>query len=198
MRGTGTIELVGIGEVKTYPIKTIPIEFPRVNKDGKEVKRKTEKTGTSKTFYEDDEGNRYDESEVFYLVGKKIISKVKRTEKISDFKVCDKMEIFDFMSDSYSVLDYNTTTQKNFEKIAKDNAIKFKIKSSSIGMKWDIAYVFKFNGHLVMFKGMGKISDGLKEFADMKQAESKSKTIKEEITIKAEDLNKEIEGIITI
>lgn len=136
---------------------------------------------------------------MFYLVGGKKVQKVNRTEKVNNFKVVDRMEVFDFLAEDYAVLDYSDTTYKNFlREVGEDKALKFVLKKSSVGYKFDVAFVFKFQNQLVMYSGMGTITEGLNQFKKMKQAEKKSKTISETIEIKSEEVEKEIANFIQI
>ena len=168
MRKTQALEIVGIGEVEIYPIKKSAIEFPKVNKDGIEVQRKTEGFSRGTSYYVDSTGNKFDESEVFYKLGDKKVQSVKRTEKVAKFDVIDKALLMgDFMSEDYAVLKCSDTTKENFDRVAKNSAIQFRIKSSSIGMKFDTAIIVKFKGHLIMYRGGGFVSEGIKEFDNM-------------------------------
>ena len=192
MRNTQSLEIVGIGDFKVYPIKTTRAEFEPINEQGEVLKSK--RIGEpSHLVYVDKTGKEYEKDEVFYLVGKNKVQKIERTAKVSAFKITDKEEVFDFLAEDYAILDYSDTTYKNFLKeIGEQKALKFVLKKSSTGLKFDVAFVFKFQNRLVMYSGMGSITNGIKEFLLMKQSESKSKTIKDTITIKCEDVAESI------
>jgi hypothetical protein len=188
MRNTQTLEIKDIGEVKLYPIKVARQEFKPINESGEELKSK--RIGeASHLIYVDKAEKEYEKENIFYLVGKNKVQKILRTEKVNAFKIVDKMEVFDFLAEDYAILDYSETTLKNFEREIGDKAIKFVIKKSSTGFKFDIAYIFKFQNRLIMYSGFGLISEGLKNFNLMKQTEKVSKTIKDTIEIKCEDLD---------
>lgn len=127
---------------------------------------------------------------MFYLIGGKKIQKISRTDKVKDFKITDREDVFDFIAEDYAILDYSDTTYKNFlREVGENKALKFVLKKSSVGFKMDIAFIFKFQNRLVMYSGMGTITQGLKEFMLIQQAEKKGKTIKDTIEIKCEELN---------
>ena len=197
MKNTQQIEIVNIGDFKIFPIKAERQEFKPINKDGEELKSK--RIGEpSHLFYVDKTGKEYTKDEVFYAIGNKKVQKISRTEKVNSFKIVEKLEVYDFLAESYSVLDYSDTTLKNFERDVGDKAVKFILKKSTTGFKFDVGYILKWNKKLIMISGFGTISEGIKEFTLMKNSEKKSKTIKETIEIKADELNKEIESFITI
>lgn len=192
MRKTNTFEIVGIGEFTRFPITRHKAEYKAINKEGVEVEKHRE--GTLTYYWVDNEGNKYSESEVFYAIGDKKVQKVKKTEKVSSYEVVDKTEVYDFLAEGFAVVDGTETTLRNFNRKVKENeALKFKIKLSSNGLKFDIAYILKWCGSLLMISGGGKISEGIKEFSLMKKTESKTKTLKQVIEVSADELEKEIE-----
>lgn len=191
MKNTQTFEIVGIGEVRTFPIKVERKRFPLVNKDGIEVTSKRSGESSHLVFVTAD-GNECEKNETFYLVGDKKVNTIARTSKVSKFEIVDREDISNFCSESQAILDYSDTTFKNFEREVGDKAIKFTLKKSSVGEKFDTAYIAKFQGHLVMWSGVGTISEGLKVFQLMKQTEKVTKQIKDTIEIKAEDIPLEL------
>lgn len=200
MRKTNEYEVCGLGNFQRFPIRKARQEFKVVNSEGKELIRNSE--GTRITFFTDDEGKRYEEKDVFYLLGNTKVQKVKRTEKIADFKIVDKLEVFDLANSTTSILDYSTTTLMNFEReIGTDKAVKFLVKLSSRGFKWCFAYILKYESRLIMIESDDGIlkSDGIKEFTLMKRTSEKSKTIINQVVeVKSEDLEKEITEIIKL
>jgi len=176
-------------------------EFPTITEDGKELTRKSE--GTRTTYWIDKEGNRYEESDVWYLIGKEKVQKVKRTEKVKSYEVVDKMEALNLANAKTSVLNYTETTLRNFEReVGMDKAIKFLDKQSSRGLKWVVAYIYRQEGRLVKRNSDDgiSVSDGIREFALMKkkQEKGKMKVINQVVEVKAEELEKEIATAIKL
>lgn len=195
MKKIQKIEVVGLGEIELYGLKPQQQEFKPVNEAGEELTKKTKEAGKYATYvYVDESDKEYSSDEVFYNVGGKIIQKVKKTEKINDFDIVEKSDILgDFMSDGYYICDCSETTLKNWDKeVGQDKAISFVLKKSSRGLKFHRAYVLKFQNHLVLFAGAGKISDGIKEFEKLKEnkkdVEVSISGLKDVVEVKAEEL----------
>lgn len=199
MRKINVIELIGLGEIKLYTLKPKEIEFEAVSKEGLRLEKKQKEKGTRGTYvWLDDKGKEYNNSEVFYSVGKSKVQKVKKTDKVN-FDIVEKIDFLgNFMSNSYYICDCNDTLLKRWDKEIGDKAITFPLHKSSVGLKFERAYVFKFMKHLILIAGRGNISEGIKEFETLKNSAKKSKMIKEVIEIPAEQLEKDIAQIIAV
>jgi len=197
MKSQNTIELVGIGNIKIYPIKAEQKEFEVVNKDLKPLKVKPTAEGKRKPrTYLDSEGKEYTEAEVGRNIGGKFVQKVKRTEKVSKMEIVDKTTIIgNFMSDGYFIVDGDETATINLDKqIGEDKALKFKYKSSSNGLKWRQAYLYRFQNAYCMDIGLGTKEEGLKSFNVQKEAVKQLEDLKEiVVTNTAEELENAIE-----
>jgi hypothetical protein len=75
----------------------------------------------------------------------------------------------------------------------KDKALKFKLKKSSRGFKFFMAYIFKIGSQLIMVSGIGNVKKAITEFSKMKKAGTEKTAIIQKVEIKASDLEKEIE-----
>lgn len=198
-RRTNHFEVVGLGEINLISINQKFPEFKPVSKEGKELTAKRE--GSLTYYWIDDEEKKYNESDVFYLVGDKKVQKIKKSEKIENFEIVDKTEILgNFMSDSYYICDVSDTLRKRWNKeIGEDKAITFIFKKSSRGLKFHRAFVFQFQSVLILVSGLGYVSEGIKEYTLMKKASEKAKkVINDVIEIKASDLEQEIGNLIKI
>lgn len=199
MRKTNTFEVKDIGEFSTYPIKQKSKEFKAVNQEGEEIKKEVKEKGNSAIYvWVDSKGNEYKEEKVFYDISGKKIQKINKTEKVNNYELCDREEIFDFVADSYYCLECNETTERNFNRVVKDKAIRFIFKKSSRGFKFSVAYITKYQKQLLMITGIGKISNGVNEFKKMKQAVGKKAVnkLKNVVEVKAEDLENEILAVM--
>lgn len=185
-------EIVGIGEFQEYPIKASGIKFTQVA-NGKEVAKKREGTGYT-YHYEDAEGNRYDEQDVFYKIGNTLVQEVPRTTKVqeNEFTIVDKLEFLELAETKTAMLRATETTKRNFENKIGDKALKFVKKDSTRGMEWNIAYVIKNFGKLMIVKGKGNIVKGIAEFDKILTMESQGKKAKQSIELPNDVITNEI------
>ena len=201
MKKTQSFEIETIGEFIKFPIRKAGQEFKVTNKEGEELKRQSE--GTRAYFWIDSKGNKYQENEVFRLIGNQKIQKVKRTEKAKVLGILDKIEITNLANVKTAILDYSETTLRNFlREIGEDKTAKCLLKDSSRGFKWYIGFIYKQEGRLLLAEtedGITK-SQAIREFTLMKEASKKSKVtqINQVIEIKSEDLEEEISNLIKI
>lgn len=193
MRKTRELEIIGIGKVKEYPVRTKRKKFKRVSEEGKEVKRKSE--GTKNYFWTDNEGKKYENDEIFYLIGDKKIQKVPKKEKVKNWEKVDKMKVMDLANVQTSILDCSETTLENFNREVGDKAIHFRDKKSSRGMKWVRSYIFKQKGRLIKVDSDGITREqGIKKFEEMGEKKGKVKSkVKNLVEVKSEDIEGELE-----
>lgn len=198
MRTQQKFQVVGIGSFDLISIKQKPIEFLRVNNEGKEVEKKVKEKGTRTTYmWVDEVGKEYQDKDIFYdVVGKKI-QKISRTEKVNNFEIVDKTEIYNLSETKTYILKCDETTRKNFDEKVKDSAIKIKgFKKSSVGMSFEIAYIYRSQKEILMITGLGNIGKAIKQFQKQKQADT-TKTISIDVVeIKCDEVENEIAGLI--
>ena len=102
MRKTQSLEIVGIGNFDVMPIKAEEQKFGECSKDGKPLKKTLRAKGTPIDYvWLDDEKKEYTKEQVFYDVVGNIIQEVKKTEKVKNFEICDKMTIYNLSESSY-------------------------------------------------------------------------------------------------
>ena len=193
MKRTNCIEIVGLGSVNVYPIKTEERDFELVNKDLKPLKKVMVEKNKQATYkYVDGEGKDFSKEEIGYNINGRFLQKVERTEKVSKYKLVDKTDIIgNFMSDGYFIVaSEDKTTQIHLEKeIGDSKAIEFVYKSSTIGFKWRKSYIMKFQNCFIMVMGVGKIEDGINEFNTQKTAIEQLEDLKEiVVSAKADDI----------
>lgn len=189
MRKTQSLEVVGIGNFDIYPIKAEEQKFNEVSQDGNLLKKVLVKKGIPAEYvWFDNDKKEYNKEKVYYDVVGNFVQEVKRTEKVKNFEIVDKTEIYNLSESSISVLNCDETTLLNFEEKIKDNAIRFNIKKSSRGFKWNKAYLFKMMGVLVLVSGLGDIKKAITEFKKNSQAKEEVNVIVQKVEIKAEDL----------
>ena len=195
MKKSNKIELVGVGTFDIYPIKTEEKQFRVVSKDLRPIKKVLVEKNKQATYkYFDDKGTEYNKEDIGFDVNGKFFQKVERTHKVTKYNIIDKTEIIgDFMSDGYFIIDGDDrTSQMNIEKeLGDEKAIEYTYKSSTNGMKWRKAYIFKSlnkKGY-VMIMGLGSISEGLEEFETQKEAVEDLEELKEiVVSAKADDI----------
>ncbi len=196
MRTQQKFQVVGIGNFDLISIKQKPIEFTRVNNEGKEVEKKVKEKGTRTIYmWVDELGKEYQDKDVFYdVVGKKI-QKISRTEKVNSFEIIDKTEIYNLSETKTYLLKCDETTRKNFDEKVKDSAIKIKgFKKSGVGMNFEIAYIYRSQNEILMITGLGNISKAIKQFKKQKQP---NKTISIDVVeVKSEEVENEIANLI--
>ena len=193
MRRTQSVEVIGIGNFDIYPIKAQEQKFNEVSKEGKPLKKVLVKKGISAEYkWLDEDKAEHNKEEVFFDVLGNYVQEVKRTEKVKNFEIVDKTEIYNLSESSISVLNCDETTQKLFDEKIKDSAIRFNIKKSSRGFKWNKAYILKMREVLVMVNGLGDIEKAITEFKDESIAKEEIDVIVQKVEMKAEDLEQQI------
>ena len=189
MRKTQSVEIIGIGNFDVMPIKSQEQKFGECSKDGKPLKKTLKAKGTPIDYvWLDEDKKEYQKEDVFYNVLGNFVQEIKKSEKIKNFEICDKMEIYNLSESSYSVLNCDETTTDIFNDKIKDKAIKFNLKKSSRGFKWVKAYILKLNGVLVMVSGLGDVKKAILEFAKNSQAEKEVVAIVQKVEMKADEL----------
>ena len=189
MRKTQSLEIIGIGNFDIFPIKSQEQKFGECNNEGKPLKKTLRAKGTPIDYvWLDEEKKEYEKDEVFFDVLGNYLQEVKKTEKVKNFEICDKMEIYNLSESSYSVLNCDETTTDIFNDKIKDKAIKFNLKKSSRGFKWVKAYILKFNEQLILVSGLGDLKKAILEFSKNSQAEKGIDMIVQKVEMKADEL----------
>jgi len=190
MRKTQSLEIIGIGNFDIFPIKAQEQKFNECSKDGKPLKKIKKTDGTPIEYiWLDDDKKEYTKDEVYFDVVGNFVQEVKKTEKVKNFEIVDKMEIYDLSESSYSVLNCDETTQSIFEeKIEGDKAIKFNLKKSSRGFSWKKAYILKFGNQLVLVSGLGNIKKAISEFKKNNETQKDIDVIVQKVEMKADEL----------
>jgi len=184
---TQSLEVVGIGKFDIFPIKPIEQKFQIITKQGIPLKKVLVKKGIPSEYkYIDKDKKEHSKDEVFYDILGNFVQSVKRTEKVKNFEIVDKTEIYNLSESSLSVLNCDETTEKIFNEKIKDNTIKFNLKKSSNGFKWNKAFIFKMMGVLVLVSGLGDIKKAITEFK--KTAKEEIQIITQKIEVRADDL----------
>ena len=197
MRKTQSIEVVGIGNFSIYPIKVEEKTYNKVNSEGLILKKKIlEPNIPAKSVFIDDKGTEYDKTRVFTDFNGLKVQQIKRSEKIKNFEVVDKQEIFNLTEFGISFLDTDDTTANIYnEKITESQAISFKLKKSTIGFNFYRAFILKLNGVLVMVSGKGNLIEAIKEFKELKEAkQEKAEVVVQKVEVNAD----EIEDLIAL
>lgn len=188
-RKTQTIEVIGIGSFQVMPIKAQEPNFKEVTQEGNQLKKVLVKKGIPIEYkWIDDKKQEYNKEQVFYDVFQNYVQQVKKTEKVKNFEIVDKAEIYNLSESSISILNCDETTKKIFEDKIKNNAIKFNLKKSSRGFSWKKAYIFKMMKVLVMVSGLGNIEKAIKEFDKNLKAEEQVDVILQKVEMKADEL----------
>jgi len=196
VRKTQSIEIVGVGNFNIYPIKVKEVDYNKVNSEGKILNKKIlEPSIPAKFIYVDKENNEVQKDKVFIDFNGLKIQQIKRTDKIKNFEIVDKTEIYNLTESGLSFLDTDETTLNIFNEKIQDKAITFKLKKSTIGFNFYRAYILKLNGILVMISGKGNLSKAIEEFKQMNiNKQEKTEIIIQKVEVKAD----EIEDLIQI
>ncbi len=190
MKKTQSLEIIGIGNFDVMPIKAEEQKFKEVNSEGKPLKKVLVEKGTP-ILYEwiDEETNKkYSKEDVYFDVIGNFVQEIKKSEKIKNFDLVDKMEIYNLSESSFAVLKCDKTTLLNFEEKVKDKAIKFNLKKSSRGFKWVKAFILKFENQLVLVSGLGDIKKAIVEFAKNSQAQKEVNVIVQKVEMRADEI----------
>ena len=196
MRKTQEIEVVGIGNFNIYPIKVKEIDYNKISQEGNILKKKIlEPSKQAVYIYVDNEGNETPKEKVMIDFNGLKIQQIKRTEKVKNFSLVDKTEIYNLTEYSLSFLDTDETTLSIFNEKIKDKAITFKLKKSTIGFNFYRAYILKLNNVLVMISGKGNLSQAIEDFKQL----SINKQQKTEVVVQKVEVNvSDIEDLIQV
>ena len=94
MKAINSMEILGIGSVRLYNIKTDEKEFEMCNKDLVPLTKVAVEKGKLGTYkYIDNTGKEYSKADVFYNINGRALNKVSRTEKVNKFNIVDKTNI---------------------------------------------------------------------------------------------------------
>lgn len=191
MKRTQTIEIIGIGNFNIYPVTINEQEYNKVSQNGLILNKKIlEPSKPAKYIYIDDKNTEYSNDRVFTDFNGVILQQIKRTEKVKNFDIVDKMEIYNLTEYNLSILDSDLTTKNIFDEKIKDKAIMFKLKKSTIGFNFWKAFILKLNGVLVMVTGKGDLNKALNEFSKLEQSKKEHTEITiQKVEIKAEELD---------
>ena len=193
---TQEIEVVGIGNFNIYPVKVKEKDYNKISQDGNILKKKIlEPSKQAVYIYVDKDGNETPKEKVMVDFNGLKIQQIKRTEKVKNFNLVDKTEIYNLTEYTLSFLDTDETTLSIFEEKIKDKAITFKLKKSTIGFNFYRAYILKLNGVLVMITGKGNLNTAIEDFKQMNiNKQEKSEVIVQKVEVNAD----EIEDLIQI
>ena len=193
---TQEIEVVGIGNFNIYPVKVKEKDYNKISQDGNILKKKIlEPSKQAVYIYVDKDGNETPKEKVMVDFNGLKIQQIKRTEKVKNFELVDKAEIYNLTEYSLSFLDTDETTLRIFEEKVKDKAITFKLKKSTIGFNFYRAYIMKLNGILVMINGKGNLTTAIDEFKQINiNKQQKTEVIIQKVEVNAD----EIEDLIQI
>ena len=196
MRKTQDIEIIGIGNFNIYPIKEKKKDYNKINQEGNILKKKIlEPSKQAVYIWVNNEGIETPKEKVLVDFNGLKIQQIKRTDKVKNFELVDRAEIYNLTEYGLSFLDTDETTLRIFEEKVGNKAITFKLKKSTIGFNFYRAYILKLNGVLVMISGVGNLSQAIEDFKALKN----SKQEKSEVVIQKVEVNAdEIEDLIQI
>jgi len=197
LKKTQSIEIVGVGNFNIYPIKVKEKDYNKINSNGNILNKKIlEPSQPAKYVYVDDKNTEYSNDRVFVDFNGLKIQQIKRTDKIKNFELVNKTEIYNLTEFSLSFLDTDETTLSIFnEKVEDNKAITFKLKKSTIGFNFYRAYILKLNDVLVMISGKGNLIQAVKDFKEMNiNKQQKTEVIVQKVEVNAN----EIEDLIQI
>ena len=189
MRKTQTIEVIGIGNFEIYPVKAQEQEFREVTQEGKPLEKVLITKGIPNEYkWVDKDKKEYSKNEVFHDICGNYLQSVKRTEKVKNFEIVSKAEVDNLSESSKSLIKCDETTKSIFEEKVKNNAVSFKIKSSSNGFNWNKAYILKMWETLVMVRGLGDMEKAVKEFDKISKAQEQVEVIIQKVEMRADEL----------
>lgn len=194
MRNTNTIEVVGIGNFKVYPIVEKETEYNKVNKDKQILtKIKIVEGSPSKYAYVDENNNQYADKDVFIDFNGTLVQTIKKTEKVKKFEIVDKTEIYNLTEYNICLLKTDETTYQIFNDKIKDNAIRFTYKKSSVGLNFWRSYIMKINNKLVLIVGKGNLLKAIEDFNSMEKSKKENTEITyTRLEVNADDLEIEV------
>ena len=191
MKKTQTIEVIGIGNFSIFPIKIKADEYKKVDEKGNLLFKQEKVKGTRAEYiYVDDKGKEYPTEKVFTDFKGMKIQQIKRTEKVKNFEIVDKLDIYNLTEYGLSFLNTDETTLNIFNEKIKDKAICFNIKKSTIGFNFFKAYILKLNGVLVMVTGKGNLNQAVTDFKEMVNNKvTKTEIVLQKVEIKADEID---------
>lgn len=190
MRNTQTLELLGVGSFKVYPVTSQETEYNKINEQGEVLTKKVIQKGTqAKYVYVDARGTEYTNDKVFTDFKGIKVQAIKQTDKVKKYDIVDLGEIASLTEYNMAFLDADETTKQIFREKIGEKAICFKLKKSSVGFSFYKAFIFLFEDVFIMTSGQGNVKQAVMDFRQMLSAkESKGEIVAQKLEIKAEDI----------
>lgn len=193
MKKTQTIQVIEIGTFNIYPVIEEDKDYNKVNSEGKILNKiKVEDGIPARYVYVDSEGKEYENKDVFVDFNGIKVQSIKKTENVKKYEIVDKTEIYNLTEMNTALLSCDETTLKTFERIVKNNAIRFTLKKSSIGFSFWRAYILKLNNQLVLITGKGDLLKAIERFNEVKKSKEEIEVIFSKVEVKADDLEIEV------
>jgi len=193
MRNTNTIQIIGIGNFKIYPVTEEDKEYNKINSNGEVLKKVVVVAGTpTKYSYVDSNNKHYENKDIYTDFNGLKLQAIKKTENVKKFEIVDKTEIYNLTEYSVSLLNVNETTMGIFENQVGNNAIKFTFKKSSVGFNFCKSYILKMNNQLVLISGKGNLQNAMNKFKEVQNSKEQNEVIFTKLEVKAEDLEIEL------